>query len=246
MGCFFVDGVRFVKQAVDHGARIERLVTSRPLLKNPLGQKLARRLRRGGTPWLQIDPEVFRAVAAAREPQGIGAVVRQRWTSLRRVRPGEGLCWVAVEHVRSPGNLGTILRTCDAVGAAGLICLDGGVDPYDPTTVRASMGAIFSQRLVRCTAERLQRWARRHECLVVGASPGAARRYDRIRFDCPTVLVFGSERKGLSPAAEQLCDFSVRIPMLGSADSLNLGVAASLLLYEVLRKRRYTSAPGSR
>src|SRR4029453_16108161 len=117
--------------------------------------------------------EVFQRLSRLEEPQWVGVVIRQRWTPLDAVVPERGLCWVALESIRSPGNLGTILRTCEAVGAAGLIALGMGVDPFDPSPVRASMGSIFTTMLVRANASELTLWATRAGAQLVATSPKA-------------------------------------------------------------------------
>jgi TrmH family RNA methyltransferase len=104
-------------------------------------------------PCLEVTPQVLQSIALNDDPQGIGAVVRQQWSRLEQAKPDEGLCWVALDTIQSPGNLGTIVRTCEAVGAAGLILIGDSVDAYHPACVRASMSAIFGQRFVRTTAQ---------------------------------------------------------------------------------------------
>ena len=237
-GRFYTEGIRFVAQAAEAGAPIELLVVAPELLTNAFGRRLVRRLRQEGVAALEVSAEVFRSLGLAEEPQGVGAVLRQRWMPLSFIHPSEGLCWVAVSTVRSPGNLGSMIRTGDAVGAAGVLFIGEGPDPYDPATVRASMGALFSQRFVRTTLPELAAWKERHGCLLVGTSPAAREDYHQIRYPPPTVLFMGGERKGLSPEEQALCDRMVRIPMVGRSDSLNLAVAASLMLYEVFNQRR--------
>ena len=144
--------------------------------------------------------------------------------------------------MQSPGNLGTILRCCDAVGCAGVILLGKATDPYDPACVRASMGALFTQRFVRCTPEEFMAWKQKHGCLLVGTSPHAGDDYQKATYPAPVVLFMGSERKGLPPEFQTLCDRMVRIPMIGSSDSLNLAMATSVLLYEVFNQRRQSRA----
>jgi RNA methyltransferase, TrmH family len=140
--------------------------------------------------------------------------------------------------VRSPGNLGTLIRTSEAVGGAGFIFLGKRVDPFAPDVVRASMGAIFHQKFVRTTFNSLAPWIHRHHFHVVGASPDGAT--DLHQFDYPrsTLLFLGEERQGLTEQQRDLCQYLVRIPMVGMADSLNLAVAGSLLMYEVYRSRK--------
>ena len=145
-----------------------------------------------------------------------------------------------LDTVRSPGNLGTILRTGDAVGSAGVILIGDSIDPYAPRVVRATMGAIFRQRFVRTTIPAFQAW-RKHsgnECLWVATSPHATDEYRDLHYRAPTVLWMGGERQGLAPDAQALCDRTVRIPMVGAADSLNLAIATSVMLYEVFHQRR--------
>ncbi len=237
-GLFFVEGIRFVAAAVQTGAHVEQLVVAPRLLVNPFGRDLAGGLRRAGVPCLDVPPPVFHSIALADAPQGIAAVVRQRWQKLARVQPAGGLCWLAFDAVQSPGNLGTILRTADAVGAAGAIFLGGAADPYDPATVRASMGSLFRQQFVRATPGQLAAWKQRHGCLLVGASPLATVEYRAVTYRRPLVLLMGWERKGLSAQQQALCDVTVRIPMVGSNDSLNLAVATAVMLYEVFNQRR--------
>lgn len=142
-GLFYIEGLRFVSQAVEQRAPIEALVVCRPLLIHAFAQKLVRQQRRTGTPVLEVTPAVLHSISLVEDSQGIGAVVRQQWEPLARIRPGDELCWIAHQAVRSPGNLGTILRTSDAVGGAGVIALSDAIDPYDPAAVRATMGACL-------------------------------------------------------------------------------------------------------
>ena len=137
--------------------------------------------------------------------------------------------------VRSLGNLGTLLRTSAAVGAAGFILLGQQIDPYEPVVVRATMGALFKQTLVRTNIERFRHWIQKHRLAVVGASPDGVVEYDQVRYTLPTVLLLGNERSGLTEEQRSLCQQIVRIPMAGGTDSLNLAVAGSLLLYAVFR-----------
>src|SRR5690348_3015137 len=147
-GLYYVEGVRFLAQAVRYNAHIESLVVCPPLIKHGLTYELVRRQAQIGVRVFEVVPEVMHSIALVDDPQGVGAVVRQKWMPLDRVKLGGKLCWLALESVQSQGNLGSILRTSDAVGGAGLILLGNTADPYDPSTVRASMGAHFSQRFV--------------------------------------------------------------------------------------------------
>jgi TrmH family RNA methyltransferase len=142
-----------------------------------------------------------------------------------------------LEAIRSVGNLGSLIRTSEAVGGAGFILIGTRIDPYDPVVVRASMGVLFRQRFIRTSYRSLGRWFRRHGCRVIGASPDGPADLHRFDHPRPTILVLGEERQGLTAVQRDLCSCLVRIPMVGVADSLNLAVAGSLLLYEVYRAR---------
>lgn len=238
-GLHYIEGVRNFVKAVDHGARIRTLIVSKALLRVGLAQKLVRQQRQAGTSCLFVTPEQFRGVARLERASGIAAIVDQHWSRLHQAPPREGLCWLAVTRVRSPGNLGSLLRTSAAVGASGLIVIGQDVDPFDPAVVRGSMGALFGQRIVRCGRDAFRHWIRRHRCQVIGASPEAPQTYDRVRYRMPTVLMLGEERRGLSDGHRALCDTTVRIPMAGDVDSLNLAVAGGLMLYEIYRNRGF-------
>lgn len=235
---YYIEGVRFIAQATRYNAEVEALVVCRSLLANPLGQKLLHHHRQKGTAILEVTAEVLQSLAYVDDPQGIGAVVRQKWLPLERVKLGGKFCWLAIEEVRSAGNLGTILRTSDVVGGAGLILLGKSVDPYDPATVRATMGALFSQRFVRTTPSELVRWKAERRWLLVGTSPSAETDYQEVSYDSPTILLIGGERKGLSPELQAMCDLMVKIPMVGHSDSLNMAVATGVILYELFNQKR--------
>ena len=242
-GKFFVTGLRFVIQAAQQGAQIESLVVAPKLLTNVPGQRLVRKLRQAGVTVYEVPPETLHSISLVDDPQGIGAVVRQHWQTLDMLKPGKELCWIALDTVQSPGNLGTILRSCDAVGCGGVILLGDSTDPYEPCAVRASMGALFKLKFVRATPESFLTWKQKHGCTLVGTSPHIGNDYQKVNYPAPVVLFMGGERKGLSGQMQALCDRMVKIPMVGTSDSLNLAIATSVLLYEVFNQsRRYNKS----
>jgi TrmH family RNA methyltransferase len=247
-GLFFTEGTRFIIQALQTAAPVQRLFYAPERLEPAVSQHLIHGAAAQGIPCLPLAPEVFLSLSLAKEPQWVGAVVRQRWETLRQIRPSGSLGWVCLETIDSPGNLGTILRTSAAVGAAGVILLGDRIDPYDPAAVRATMGALFSQRLVRADFSAFSVWRGAHKPLLVGTSPSARTDYRAVRYDRPTVLFMGSEKRGLSPEQQALCDVVVKIPMVGAVDSLNVAVATGVLLYEVFdqQRRRSGGAAGRR
>ena len=233
-GLFPLEGVRFLAQAVEHRTPIEELVIAPELLRSPFGQKLVRRLIRAGTRCYEVPGEVLHSLSRTDDPQGVLAVARQEWLPVEAADPHEGLCWIAVSGVHSAGDFGSLIRTSDAVGAAGFMLLGENADPYDPTCVRATMGAVFAQRFVRTDLTKLREWKHRHGASLIGSSPSGEVSYREAPYQAPLVLFLGSERKGLSEPELAACDSLVRIPMVGRSDSLNVAVAAGVLLYEIL------------
>jgi len=217
---------------------VECLVVAPDSLRSEQGWLWVNQARQKGLEILEVSAEVFERLSTKDGPQGLAAVVGQQWEDLRRVQPQSGRPWVALESVADPGNLGTILRTSDGAGGAGVILLDNSTDPYDPSAVRASMGALFSQKIVRATSQEFADWKLSTHCALVGTSDAAREDYHGFAYPDPLVVLMGSERQGLSEDLLRLCDVVVSIPMLGKSDSLNLAVATALVLYESLNHRR--------
>lgn len=235
---FFIEGIRLVAESIQTGATIESLVVAPELLTSAFAHHIVAARRAAGVAYLEVTAAVFKSLSGKENPQGLGAVVRQNWEQLEQVRLTDGWVWVALDEVQDPGNLGTILRTCDAVGGTGVILLGSTTDPYDPAALRASMGAIFSQRLVRAGFDEFVTWKQQHGYRVVGTSDTATHDYQAVRYDPPLVLLMGSEREGLSPQQQAHCDLIVAIPMVGRSDSLNLAVATGVMLYELFNQQR--------
>ena len=237
-GLFFVEGIRIVGEAVQADAAIEQIIVAPSLLTSEFGQEIVAARQRADIPCLEVTNEVFKTISARDGPQGLGAVVRQHWMTLNEVCPENGLWWVALSSVQNPGNLGTILRTGDSVGCSGVILVDQTTDPFDPEAVRASMGAIFSQRVVRTTLTELKSWKAAHRYLFIGTSDAAAIDYQTVAYQLPLIAFMGSEQHGLSCEEQSMCDVMVRIPMVGRSDSLNLAVATGIVLYEIFNQYR--------
>lgn len=232
-GTFFVEGIRPVAEAAGAGAPVELCVVAPRLLASGFARGVVRELRERGVPVVEVSPDVFGGLSGKENPQGIGAVVRQDVAEVGDLPVSPALGWVALEGVADPGNLGTILRTCDGAGFDGVILLGETTDPYDPTALRASMGAVFTRRVARAGWPEFLEWRAARGYQLVGAAGGARARYRGAAYAAPLVLLMGSEREGLSAEQQEACDLTVRIPMAGSADSLNLAVAAGILMYEI-------------
>jgi len=237
-GLYFIESVRLVRQAVEAQADIQTMVVAPELLDDPAGQKIVQGQIHKGVPCIEVTPSVFESIAVKEGHQGIGAVLRQRWESLQDVRLQSELCWVAISEIQYPGNLGTILRICDAVGGGGIILMGHSTDPYDPVSVRASTGAVFWQRIVKATFQEFAAWKKQHGYYAVGTSPAAVSDYHLVSYQPPVVLLMGSERIGLTPEQQSICDLMVKIPMVGRCDSHHLTVATGIVLYEIFNQSR--------
>lgn len=240
-GLFYIEGLRIVIEALQQGADVECLVVAPDLLTSEFGWQKVEEENRRGIQVLQVGQAVFTSLASKENPQGIAAVVRQRWQDASSLRLTSQELWVALDSVADPGNLGTILRTNDAVGGKGVILLDNSTDPYDLSTIRASMGAIFSQGLVKTTFEQFLQWKQGHDYALIGTSDSASADYRQAIYPLPMLLLMGSERLGLSEEHMRACDQLVSIPMVGRSDSLNLAVAAGVILYEIFNQQRERS-----
>jgi TrmH family RNA methyltransferase len=237
-GLFIVEGITHVAAALETGAQVEYVCYAPDLLISPFARELIEHASARGLPCYPATADVFESISEKDNPTGIIAVVHQRHRTLDYLTPDTFDFGVALVSPQDPGNIGSILRTIDAVGASGLILLDGGADVYHPNAVRASMGALFSKQVVSATFGEFARWARQHAYHIIGTSAHASGDYRAAHYLFPLVLLMGSEQKGLSPEQWAICDDTVCMPMQGKVSSLNLAVAAGVMLYEVLAHRR--------
>jgi len=213
------------------GWDVETVIYSPDRLTSEFAQNLLEEQAKRGIRCQPVSADVFDSVAEKENPQGLLAVVRQRGWSFSLLPPKFHM-GVALVSPQDPGNLGTILRTVDAVGADGVFMLEGGVDPYHPTCIRASMGAIFWKPLVQTDFADFVNWALQSGIRLIGTSAKATDDYRDIKNAAqPSVLVLGSEQKGLLPEQAKACEEMVSLPMRGHVSSLNLAVAAGILLY---------------
>jgi RNA methyltransferase, TrmH family len=246
-GAFVVRGVQPVWQAVEAGADIEVLIVAPDLLRDPAAAMVAQQEERG-LRVARLSGELFGRIADRDAPAGLAAIVRSRLTGLGELAVTPGSAFLALHEVGNPGNLGTIIRTADAAGAAGVILLGASTDPFDPAAVKASMGAVFSVPVVTASsAGEFVGWCGAHGVKIAATSPdGTATPWDTA-LPSPLAILLGSEGAGLPADLLAAGDLLLRIPMRGTAESLNLAVAAGILLYETWRQSQagVTSAAGN-
>ncbi len=234
---FVIEGIRQFVQGCDAHFDFDTIFISPVLLKQGLAQKLARRLIARGTRKIMLTPEQFRSISTTERASGVIAIVKQRWTPLNEIDPNRGIGWLIIDHIRSPGNLGTILRTAEAVGMSGILFAGDDCDPHDPAVVRASMGGVFHLPLTRTRPRELSYWLAQHHVATLGLSPQAAGLWSKLPPAARYAIVLGEERAGISSPLRRLCDAELRLPMTGRADSLNVSVAAGVMMYELVRQK---------
>lgn len=236
-GLFLAEGLKLVADAVAAEWRIRYLVHAARVANEALVERLCTVARARGADIVSVSEAVLGKIARRENPQAVIGVFEQRLTRADDIRPRETDVYVALEAIRDPGNLGTIVRTVDAVGAAGVILVGDTVDPFSVEAVRATMGSIFHVPLTRCSHPEFEALRARWPGMVVGTHLDATADYRKADYRGPVLLVMGGEQAGLTPALARACGTLVRIPMAGKADSLNLAVATGVMLFEVLRDR---------
>ena len=233
-GLFLVEGIHHVGEALAAGAQVEYLCYSPNLLVSPFAQQLIEQQTARGLACYAVTPEVFASLAEKENPQGLLAVVREPHLTLNHLTPEHFSLGIALVAPQDPGNVGTILRTIDAVGASGLLLLNSSVDPYHPSTVRASMGALFWHPVVSASFDEFAPWAKQHGYHLYGTSAHASADYRSVDYSArPAILLLGSEREGLSDDQTAICEQVIRLTMKGHVSSLNLAVAAGVMLYQM-------------
>ena len=236
-GAFFVEGVRVVLSALERGAPVETIVVAPELLTSQVAWEAVAAQQAQGAEVREVSGEVFESFAERDNPVGLGAIVGVRLRDLDALPAGPGDIFAALFDVGDPGNLGTVVRTLDGVGAAGLILVGQTTDPFHPTAVKASMGALFNVPVAEAeTIEPVWHWAEDRGLHTVATSAHAQEPYWDAVYELPALLLLGSEGEGLPAEVLAEAEQAVTIPMYGASSSLNLAVAAGLLLYEVRRQ----------
>jgi TrmH family RNA methyltransferase len=229
-GLALVEGIRLVEEALDAGVKIRHLLGSPALEATSRGRALKAALARSRHPVELVSERSFDALAATEHSQGILAVVEPRAWRLEAIAPKPHAPALVLDGVQDPGNVGTLVRTAFALGAAGVLALPGTAELTNPKTLRATMGACFRLPYVALDEAALQPWARRLGLRVLLAEPGGAPPAAGLG---AVALVVGNEGAGIRPSLAGWADGRVGVPLQPGAESLNVGVAAGILLYEL-------------
>ena len=237
---FFVEGLKLVSDAVEKGWNIKSLVFSKRLAEKPeIKQRvdaLAASIMANGGTILEVSDKVLGAISKRDNPQMVMAVVAQQWHQIKDVKPGRSGLWVALDRVRDPGNLGTIIRSADAVGADGVLLIGDVTDAFAIEAVRATMGSIFHLPLARVDTQSFLQWRHKWPGIIVGTHLKGAVDHRSINYsDKPVMVLMGNEQQGLSEELAEICDHLALIAMDGAADSLNLAIATGIMLFEARR-----------
>lgn len=232
-GLAVLEGVRLAEEAVTAGVDMVYALYTEELTGKERGAALFAALRAAGVELFPVAPDTLARAADTQAPQGIILVFRPRQRTLAEIPAGLA---VVLDNLQDPGNLGTVVRSLEALGGAGLV-VAGGVDPYNPKAVRGAMGSLFRLPVVKARLEDALAELKRHgRRLYVADAGGALQPWTAgLRSNC--ALIIGNEGNGPSPISRQMADGVISIPMPGPTESLNAGVAASLLIYEAMRQR---------
>lgn len=233
-GLFVAEGASILVTARDEGWLPQILVHLAGSAGTGVQQALVSWALQAKSECLEVSEAVLQKVASKDNPQTMLGVFRQRWTDAPEAAGiGTQHAWLALEEVRDPGNLGTIVRTVDAVGASGIILVGNCCDPYSREAIRATMGSIFAVPLVRMTREAFLAWRAGWRGDVIGTHLSSTQDFRKVDYRGPVLLIMGSEGPGLSDSLTRTCTRLVKIPMAGKLDSFNLAVATALTLYEI-------------
>ena len=243
-GLTLVDGARETWRAMQAGVEVETVFVCRSLVHGPDGtallDALEARARQGRDVRLEVGPQAHARLAYGDRSDGIVAVVRPRHLALGALQLGTPPLVAVLEGVQKPGNVGAILRTADAAGLDAVVLADPGTDLYNPNTIRASLGCIFSVPVAAVGTDDVQAWLRSRGLAVVLARVDASRRYTDVDYRAGTAIVLGSEAAGLTDRWSDPSLIPVHLPMAGLADSLSVAAAAAVLFYEARRQRDAT------
>jgi TrmH family RNA methyltransferase len=232
-GLFLAEGLRIIAEARDSGRLPEIIAFSSDGAKHPLAAEIIAATEAAGGEAIETTPDILSKMSGKDNPQMLLGAYRQPDTNLDQIDRSTAPLWIVAQALRDPGNIGTILRTGDAVGAGGLILIDDCADPFSVEAVRASMGALFTQQVATARWEDFLPWLRSGPGQLAGTSLKATRDYLEAEYQQPCFLLIGNEQQGLPAAYEAECDLLVKIPMAGRADSLNAAVAAAVMAFAI-------------
>jgi len=232
-GLFLAEGLKLVIEAIELGRVPKILLYGPDAAGHPQLRRVVDATNAGGGEVVEVNRDILEKISRRDNPQAVVAVFPQLFKPLADLNPAHARCWVALQAVRDPGNLGTIVRTADAAGCGGVILVGDCCDPYSVEAVRATMGSTFAVPLTKATVAEFIEWRKTWPGSVAGTLLTATVNYREADYRAPTLILMGNEQAGLPPELAAICDVNVKIPMRGRADSLNLAVATGIMIYAV-------------
>ncbi len=241
---FVAEGLKLLTDALDGGWTIHIVIYAKQIADNPKVQAAASRARVKGALIIETSEKLLSGITRRDNPQMVVSVIGQRWQPVDKISPNSAEMWIALDRVRDPGNLGTIIRTADCAGASGILLVGETTDPWSMEAVRASMGSIFHVPVARADQETFTAWRKSWPGIVVGTHLDGEIDYRSLDpGDKPVLLLMGNEQQGLPDSLTQICDHLCQIPMAGQADSLNLAVATGIMTFELRRHALQLPSP---
>ena len=238
-GLFLAEGVRLISQGLSSGWQAETVMVSNSVLDRPHVMSLLESAAEMGAKVIEVPDRILQKVARKDNPQSLIAAFRQKNIPLDQIQTDPSGIWLGLYCIRDPGNLGTILRTADCAGVAGVILVEGCCDPYSVEAVRASMGSIFDVPFASASFDEFAAWRNTAGLHMVAASVNGTARHDKDIYGDRTLILMGNEQAGLPENVEATCDALALIPMRGGADSLNLAQATAIMTYEAWRQKGF-------
>jgi RNA methyltransferase, TrmH family len=237
-GRIIIDGLREIGLALAAGVNVIELYFFSGLCEDEEHQRLIANVEQQGAEIIAVAPHVMEKLSFGNRVEGVVAVAQPPQKSLAELKLGADPFVVVVEAIEKPGNLGAILRTADAAGVSAVIVADGRTDLFNPNAIRASLGAIFTVPVCAAKGDQALAWLHEQQCRLLAARVDGSVEYTLADFRGSVAIILGSEAQGLSERWQGPDVCTVRLPMLGRVDSLNLSATAAVLFYEALHQRR--------
>ena len=237
---FIIEGEKLLKEALDYKASISMVLLSESFAESERYQELEACLNNTSVPIYYADDRVFKEAGETETPQGVIAIVDKMYLTLDSILQKDEICIVMLDEVRDPGNAGTIIRTADACGVDAVLLSKGSVDLYNGKTIRATMGSLFHIPVIQSldTAEAILR-LKQSSVMTIGADPHSSESCIDLPHYERSAIIIGNEAQGIGSDIKALLDKNIKIPMSGRAESLNAGIAASILMYEFSIRKRH-------
>ncbi|WGM47559.1 23S rRNA (uridine(2479)-2'-O)-methyltransferase [Brevundimonas sp. NIBR10] len=232
-GLFLAEGLKFIGEALDQDRAPRTLLVGMEARPHPLLDRAKAETIRSGGEVVTVTHPILEKISRRDNPQTVLGVFEQAYTPISAITPGSAPCWIALEQVRDPGNLGTIIRTADAAGCGGVILIGDCVDPFSVEAVRATMGSVFAVSISRVSVAEFLAWRHTWPGSAIGTRLDGSVNYREAALQSPALILMGNEQAGLTDELAAACDVNVKIPMRGRADSLNLAIATGIMAYAV-------------